>query len=103
MDRLEQFIDAIEKDDTPSVKEIREDVENEIKETKDHILGLRGRLGDVLKRKFSYVTPDWEGADSYNHLVDKALRNVSAEVNKVTKSFMNNVSDICEMAERMDK
>ena len=95
-------VDALEKDDRPSVREMREDIEKEVKETKDHILSLRERLGDALKRKFTYLPTDWEGADIYNNLMEKALNNVADSVNKSTKSFQNTVANVCEMADRMN-
>ena len=103
MDQLEKLVDTLERGDRPSVREIREDVEKDIKDTKDHILGLRERLGDVLKRKFTYLSADWEGADTYNSLMERALNSVADNVNKSTKMFQSTVSNICEMADKMKR
>lgn len=102
MDQLEKLVDALENDEVLSVKEIREDVENEIKETKDYILSLRERLGNALKKKFTYSSVDGQGADIYNNLMEKALNNVADSVNKSTKSLQSTVANVREMADRMN-
>ena len=103
MKRLEKIVEALESDHGPSVKEIRDELEKDGKETKEHILGLRSRMDDVLNRKYRYMKPNWEGADTYNQLMDNAFNNVTDSVSKSTQTFLDKVSDLSEMSDRMNK
>lgn len=102
MDHLEKLIDRLEKDDRPSAKEIRSDIDADIQETKNHILSLRKRLGELIETKRSSLTANEKGADAYNDLMQKALDGVTDNINKSTKILHDRVSDIYKMSEKMN-